>query len=104
MEIARGQMTDRPWAMTLGALGVRRCTGQLTLSAEGKQYCIVFDHGAVVGATSPLASDSAVRVALIHHLIGPTEVAELTRRIAAAPEHEEIELLADAARLTLDQT
>src|SRR5437762_12839081 len=98
MEIARGQMTDRPWAMTLGALGVRQCTGQLTLEAEGKRYCIVFDHGAVVGATSPLASDAAVRVALIHHMIGPTEVTELTRRIAAAPGREEIEVLAEAAR------
>jgi hypothetical protein len=104
MELARGQVTDRPWAMILGALGVRRCTGQLTLRAEGKRYCIAFDHGAVVGASSPLASDSAVRVALIHQMIAPAYAAEITRQIAAAPGREEIEVLAEAARLSLDQT
>ena len=96
-------MTDRPWGMTLGALGVRRCTGQLTLRAEGKQYVIVFDHGAVVGARSPLASDSAVRVALLHHLIAPAQASEIARRITADPEREEIEVLAEVARLSLDQ-
>ncbi|HSK02928.1 MAG TPA: DUF4388 domain-containing protein [Kofleriaceae bacterium] len=104
MELARGQVTDRPWAMTLAALGVRQCTGQLTLEADARQYRIVFDHGAVIGATSPLASDSAARVALIHHMIAPAQAADLTRRIAAAPGRDEIEVIADAARLTLDQT
>jgi hypothetical protein len=104
MELARGQVTDRPWAITLAALGVRQCTGQLTLHADARQYRIVFDHGAVIGATSPLASDSAARVALIHHMITPAQVADLTRRIAAAPARDEIEVIADAARLTLDQT
>ena len=104
MELARGQVTDRPWGMTLAALGARHATGQLTLRAEGKQYCIVFDHGAVVGATSPLASDAAARVALIHHMIAPTQVGDLTRRIIAAPGREEIEVLAEAARLSLEQT
>src|SRR4030095_12160073 len=75
MELARGQVTDRPWGISLAALGARQCTGQLTLQAEGKQYCIVFDQGGVVGAPSPLASDSAARVALIHHMIAPTQVA-----------------------------
>ena len=104
MELARGQVTDRPWGMTLWALEVRQLTGQLTLRAEGKRYCIAFDHGAVVAATSPLASDSAARVALIHHLIAPAQAADLTRRIAAAPGRDEIELLAEVVGLTLDQT
>lgn len=104
MELARGSVADRPWGMTLGALGVRRATGQLTLQGDGKPYCIVFDHGAVVGASSPLASDAALRVALINHLVAPAQVTEITRRLAAGPERDEIEVLADAARLTLDQT
>ncbi len=104
MELARGQVTDRPWGMTLAALGARQATGQLTVRADGKRYCIVLDHGAVVGATSPLASDVATRVALIHQMIAPAQVADLARRIAAAPGREEIEVLAEAARLTLDQT
>jgi hypothetical protein len=103
MELARGQVTDRPWARTLWELGARRCTGQLTLRAEGRRYAIAFDHGAVVAAASPLASDSAIRVALTHHLIAPAQAAELTRRVAAAPGRDELEVLAEAARLPLDQ-
>ncbi|HWU89182.1 MAG TPA: DUF4388 domain-containing protein, partial [Kofleriaceae bacterium] len=97
-------MTDRPWGMTLGALGVRECTGQLTLSAEGKQYVIVFDHGAVIGASSPLASDSAVRVALLQHLISPAQASEVSRRLSSDPARAELEVLAEVARLSLDQT
>jgi tetratricopeptide (TPR) repeat protein len=89
--------------MTLAGLGARRYTGQLTVQADARQYRIAFDHGAVVGATSPLASDAAARVALLHHLIAPAQLAELTRRITAAPGRDEIEVLAEAARLTLDQ-
>src|SRR6185436_2599098 len=36
-------------------------------------------------------------------LIAPTQSADLMRRIAAAPERDEIEVLSEAARLTLDQ-
>lgn len=90
--------------MTLGALGVRRVTGQLTLRAEGKRYCIAFDQGAVVGASSPLAADAAVRVALIHQMIAPAQVTDVSRRIAAAPGRDEIEVLAEVAQLSLDQT
>ena len=103
MEIARGQVSDRPWGMTLGALGVRQCTGQLSLRAEGKPYAIVFDHGAVVGAASPIAGDSAIRVALIHHLIAPAQATEITRKLAAQPGRAEMEVLAEVARLSLDQ-
>ncbi|MGN6106148.1 MAG: DUF4388 domain-containing protein, partial [Kofleriaceae bacterium] len=90
--------------MTLGSLGARQCTGQLSLDADGKRYGIAFDHGAVVGASSPLASDSAARVALIHHLISPVQIAEITRQQVAHPEREEIEVLAEIAKLNLDQT
>src|SRR5262249_23656116 len=69
-----------------------------------KRYCIAFDHGAVVGASTPLASDSAVRIALIHQMLAPAYAADVSRQIAAAPGRDEIEVLAEAARLTLDQT
>jgi hypothetical protein len=88
--------------MTLGALGARHCSGQLTLTAEGKRYAIAFDAGAVIGASSPLPNDSAPRIALVHHIVAPSLVPEITRRIAAAPEREEIDVLADVAGLSLD--
>jgi curved DNA-binding protein CbpA len=103
-ELARGSVADRPWGRTLGTLGLRGFTGQLTLAADGKRYQIAFAGGAVVGATSPLASDAAVRVALTGGLISSTQVAEIARRQAAAPERDEIEVLTELLRIGPEQS
>jgi hypothetical protein len=102
-ELARGTIADRPWGKTLGALGMRGLSGQLTLTSEGKQYCIAFANGAVVGASSPLANDAGVRLALTGHLISSTQVAEITRRIAASPDRDEVSVIAEQAKLTSEQ-
>ena len=101
--LAKGTVADRPWGMTLGALGLRGLSGQLTLTAEGKQYQIAFDQGAVVGAYSPLVNDAAVRLALTGNLITSSQVNDITRQIAAQPQRDEVELLAQAIRLAPDQ-
>lgn len=103
-ELARGTVFDRPWGRTLGALSLRGLTGQLTLTSfDGKRVEIAFSHGAVLGATSPIASDAAVRVALTGGLISTTQVAELARKQAAQADRDEIEVIADHLRLGFDQ-
>ncbi len=103
-ELARGSVTDRPWGMTLGALGLRGLTGQLVLaSSDRKQYEIAFRGGAVVGATSPLATDAAVRIAMTGGLVSSSQVADIARHLAANPQRDEIEVLAQRARLGADQ-
>lgn len=102
--LAKGSVSDRPWGQTLGALAKRGLSGQLTITAEGKPYRIAFAQGAVVGASSPLASDAAVRLALTGGLISSTQVSEITRRVAASPHRDEIEVIAEAARLQPEQT
>ncbi len=102
-ERARGTIADRPWGLTFGALGIKGLTGQLTLAAEGKLFCVAFDQGAVVGATSPLLNDAAVRVALTGGLVSSTQAAEISRRLAAAPTRDELDVIAESARLTPDQ-
>ncbi len=97
--LARGSVTDRPWGMTLGALGLRGLSGQLTLAG---QYRVAFEQGVVVGAYSPLANDAAVRLALTGNLITSSQVSDITRRIAAAPLRDEVEVLAEACRLGPD--
>jgi DnaJ-domain-containing protein 1 len=101
-ELARGTVADRPWGRTLGALGLRGLSGQLTLLGDGKPYRIAFEQGAVVGASSPLASDAAVRVALTGGLITSTQVADIMRRIATSPHRDELEVLAEVVRLPVD--
>jgi len=100
VEITRGQVTDRPWGQTLGALGLRKLTGQLTLIAgDGKEYRVAFERGAVIGATSPLVTDSAVRIALTNHLITSSQVTQIARVIAAHPEQDEMDVLTKACAL-----
>ena len=101
--LARGAVTDRPWGQTLGALAKRGLSGQLTVTSEGKPYRIAFADGAIVGASSPLASDAAVRLALTGGLISSTSVADITRRVASSPHRDEIDVIAEAARLGSDQ-
>lgn len=102
VELARGRVADRPWGRTFATLGLRGLTGQLGVLADGKRFAVGFDHGAVVAAASPLASDAAARVALTIHLVSSSQVAELARRQAAAPHRDEIELVAELARLGPD--
>ena len=99
MEV-RGSITDRPWGLTLGAISLRRHTGQLAIESDGKRYCVAFDDGAIVAASSPLAADAIARIALTNHLITSTQVADITRRLAAAPDRDEVDVLADAVRFS----
>ena len=102
-ELARGRVSDRLWGRTLAALGLRGVSGQLSLEAEGKRYQIAFVRGAIVGATSALGADSAVRLALTGGLLSSTQVADVSRRQAATPQRDEIELISELVRLAPDQ-
>jgi hypothetical protein len=100
MLLARGSVTDRPWGQTLGALGTKQLTGQLTVVADGKEYAIVFEHGAITAASSPAVADAAVRIALTNHLISKAQVNDLTRRVAAAPDRDDLDVIAEATKLS----
>ncbi|HLL24547.1 MAG TPA: DnaJ domain-containing protein [Kofleriaceae bacterium] len=103
-ELTRGTVFDRPWGRTLASLGLRGLTGQLTLyGLDGKAYEIAFSNGAVIGASSPIASDAAVRVALTGGLVSTTQVAELARKQAASPGRDEVDVISEHLRLGFEQ-
>lgn len=103
-ELVRGTVADRPWGMTFGALGMRGLTGQLTLvQPDGKKYCVAFEHGAIVGASSPFPGDSVARVAVLHHFATSLQVSDINRRIAAAPDRDEVDILAEMNSLSPDK-
>ncbi len=103
-ELVRGQISDRPWGLTFGQLGLREVTGQLTLrGADSREYRVAFEYGAIVGATSPQPADVVTRIAMTSGLIMSSQVAGITKTLAATPEIDEIALLASAARLVPEQ-
>jgi curved DNA-binding protein CbpA len=101
-DLARGSIADRPWGRTFATLGLRGVTGQLTVTSDGRRFLVGFEHGAVVAAWSPLASDAAVRVALTSHLVSSSQVPEIARRQASTPDRDEVHLIAELARLGPD--
>jgi len=103
MKEVRGNITDRPWGITLGAIAARRHTGQLTVESDGKRYATAFTDGAIVAATSPLAADAIARVALTNHFITSTQVGDITRRLALSPDRDEVDVLVDTIRCSPDQ-
>ncbi|HEY6178341.1 MAG TPA: DUF4388 domain-containing protein, partial [Kofleriaceae bacterium] len=82
---------------------MRRHTGQLTVDSDGKRYCVAFQDGAIVAATSPQAADAIARIALTNHFITSTQVSDITRRLAAASDRDEVDVLADAIKFAPEQ-
>src|SRR5215210_9545860 len=90
-----GRVGDEPWGVTLASIAQRRLTGQLQLRGDdAKLYRIAFVNGTVVAASSPATADSIFRIALTSHLISSTQVNMIMKRVAMAPNRDEVDVLA----------
>ena len=103
VELSRGSIAERPWAITLATFARRGASGQLTLIADQKRYSIAFERGRIVAARSPMIADSAARVALTAHLISSSQAQELQRQLARVPSRDDIDALAEIAQLSATQ-
>src|SRR5579883_3490429 len=99
MELARGTVGDRAWGCTLASFARGGVTGELSVGTADKQMRIVLREGAIAAASSPLALDAAARIGMTLNIVTSTQVADLARRVAAAPDRDEVEVIAEALRL-----
>lgn len=100
----RGAIADRPWGAVLGAIATRELSGELAVVGEdGKRHGVSFSGGRVVAASSPLVADSVARVALTSHLVSSTQVQLIAKRVAAASDRDEVEVVAEAVQLSSEQ-
>nr|HEX4318975.1 hypothetical protein [Kofleriaceae bacterium] len=99
MELESGTIGRRVWGCVFASFAARGLTGELTVGVGDKPLRIVFRNGAVVGAWSSLMSDSPARVGMTLNIVTSTQVAELLKRIAAAPNRDEIDVIAETLRL-----
>ncbi|MCW5808352.1 MAG: hypothetical protein KIT31_38740, partial [Deltaproteobacteria bacterium] len=104
MELARGQIADRPWGRTLAAIGLRGVACELVLHApHGKEFRIAFHGEGIVGATSPLGPDSALQIALTHRYAATQHIPFIHHKLGADPDDDELDIIAEVARLDEDQ-
>lgn len=104
VELARGNISDRPWGLTLGAISKRGVPCQLTVVADsGGEFQIAFDGDAITAAASPLVADSAIRIALTNHFITPSLTQAIARQLAQQPGLDEVDMICDLAHLNPEQ-
>ena len=98
-----GKVEDRPWGATLAALASSGRTCELELRSENDAvHRIAFVHGAVVGATSPVAADAVARVAVSTRLVTAAQVAAFSRG-RRRPRTDELAAFVDAMALAPEQ-
>jgi len=102
IDLAR-TISDAPWAQTLAAYGQRAWSGTLTVVSDDRTFSVQLDRGTVIDASSPLATDAAVRVALLGQLISSTKVSEIMRKHATAPARSELDLIVELGKLSAEQ-
>lgn len=100
--VARGSLADRSAPRLVAALATRAFTGELVIEASGRAYRLAWAYGALVGAQSPHPADSAAKVALTLGVLSSTQAGEVARIIAATPGVDEMEVVAQTARLSTE--
>ena len=103
MEIARGNVGEKPFARFVYKLGAQRFTGDLILTLGAQEYRTSWEGGQVIAAVSPSPADSIGRVALNAGLATTTLLGSFLDQARRQPDRDQLELFAEIARLHPDQ-
>lgn len=101
----QGRVEDPPWGRTLAALAQRHATGILVLHPDHGPagFQITLEAGFIVDARSPLEVDDAAGVAATSQLIPAEDLESIRQSVAAAPQDDDIDVVADTAGLSVNQ-
>lgn len=97
-ELARGHVSDRPFARTIFAVALKRFSGEMVLSEATRTYRLGWKSGFVIAAQSASAQDGYGRIALAGGFINSTQLGQALR--ASPKANEELGPLAEAANLS----
>ena len=94
-----GHLDDR-WALTLIELARRGRSGELVVRSAGCVFYIALERGRIVNASSPLAADRALRIAVLSRAITPQQAPMIAKWIEATPLRDELEVIVERGMLT----
>ena len=100
--VSQGSLADWSAPRLVATLAGRTFTGELVIESGGRDYRVAWEHGAIVGARSPHPADSAAKIAVALGVLSSTQAGEIIRLMAATPGHDEIEVVAQVARLSTE--
>jgi tetratricopeptide (TPR) repeat protein len=103
VEVASGNVSDRPFARTFYTVAARRFTGDMILTDKGKSYKASWEDGYVVAAKSPSAADSAARVAVTSGLVDSSLIAQVIEKSKQNPAKSQLDIIEEMARLSREQ-
>ncbi len=100
--VSQGNLAEWSAPRLFATLTGRRFTGEMVIASGGRDYRVAWEAGGIVGARSPHPADSAAKVAIGLGVLNSTQAGDIVRLLAAAPGHDEMEVVAQVARLSSD--
>lgn len=103
MEIARGHVSDRPFARAFYMIAAKRFTGDFVLTQTGRSYKVSWEGGRITAADSASPSDQPLRVALAAGLITSSVVTQVVQTQSQDRTADQLELITRLGRLSGEQ-
>ncbi len=103
MNVASGNVGDRPFARTVYSLASKRFTGDLIMEHRRRETKVVWSEGRIVAAASSSPADALGRQALTHGLVNSSTLGIFVQKLAEDPQQDEVALLAKLGNLNPEQ-
>ena len=97
-----GRLDALPWGSVLFGFATSAVTAVVSLNFGSHE--LTLERGIIVGARAPVSDVDPVRLAIAFEVLASGQEPEARRRIAAQPERDELDVIAELAALDANQT